>query len=936
MADCSRLLTYFRGCYQADHARGGLRDLFDRSIRHLSFLEGTERLVSGKAQWDHLRFDAARPLAVEAKLYEREKSLVYAVLPMVGCWTPQGGGKSRPRCAPLVLYPARLRQVDEMITAEVDLAAGELNVPVLQDLLAAQSLVGGPPGEESPTEDRLQRLVDEMPEAPLDAAKLASLRKLLAEVLPSLDTSAFDQFPQLLSEREVRRQLRDVAGTTGSYTCLPAAALALVPNSPRTRGVLYELEQMATAERLSSPVRLVLGESPGAEPHAAAPLAPVPAVLSRAQQAVLGSAARHPLSMVVGPPGTGKTFTIAAVALEHIARGESVLVACRHDAAVDVVAGMIDRLLGANHCVIRGGRPEKVRELKDFLEDLLHGIRRQMILGNKAQQDGSADDEVYALTAERQALEQALADRVAAELRWGELTHLEASGLVSRWLRAGERWLLERRLAGEAELWREGQAYDHALDQFNQRARELLVRRIDQRVGESLREHRRDLTKFLQSIRTRSSLKQSRLFAEVDLRRLFGTFPVWLTTVADVAELVPLECELFDVVIFDEATQCDIASSLPVLQRGRRAVVVGDPHQLRHLSFVSDQQLSQLADEHDLLEEQQPRYHYRDKCLLDLVSDSIGSQSEVHFLNEHFRSEPPIIAFSNAEFYEGALSVMRRRPTTSAAPCLLLHRVSGGKHQDGTNPTEAAALIDHVSQLARQQADWPAGECESLGVLSPFRDQVDHIAAQLEQRLSLAALERHHVRVGTAHAFQGDERDVMLLSLVVDGDSHAAATQFLSKADVLNVSITRARLRQHVFVSLDASELPVDSLVRNYLESIPREAVAASGPVAPVDEILRQVVAALEQRGAIMWPRYEVAGVILDLVVERDGRLLGVDLIGFPGEVGAAVDLERYRILRRAGLPVFLLGYRRWHANRDACLDALLERLTGAEASARQ
>lgn len=79
----------------------------------------------------------------------------------------------------------------------------------------------------------------------------------------------------------------------------------------------------------------------------------------------------------------------------------------------------------------------------------------------------------------------------------------------------------------------------------------------------------------------------------------------------------------------------------------------------------------------------------------------------------------------------------------------------------------------------------------------------------------------------------------------------------------------------------------------------------------------------LRASGYSLWPSYPIAGLTVDLVVERDRRALGIDLIGYPGELASALDLERYRMFRRAGLFVFGLPYSAWKRDREACLEAI-------------
>jgi hypothetical protein len=141
------------------------------------------------------------------------------------------------------------------------------------------------------------------------------------------------------------------------------------------------------------------------------------------------------------------------------------------------------------------------------------------------------------------------------------------------------------------------------------------------------------------------------------------------------------------------------------------------------------------------------------------------------------------------------------------------------------------------------------------------------------------------------------------------------------------VSITRARHQQHIFHSIAAARLPTDSLLRQYLESIHATSRSARPAVAVADAFLCDVQAALESDGCHVWPEYELAGVMIDLIVEKQGKTLGIDLVGYSGDYGLALDLERYRILRRAGFSLFPLPYRCWLQDKTACLQAIRERL---------
>ena len=327
--------------------------------------------------------------------------------------------------------------------------------------------------------------------------------------------------------------------------------------------------------------------------------------------------------------------------------------------------------------------------------------------------------------------------------------------------------------------WAIHELLEHGQERRIELAAELIHRAREEQVAHALRNHRPELKRFLDAVRARTSSRRTRLLDEVEKKPLLRAFPLWLSTLRDLHRVAPLEAELFDVVIVDEATQSDMASPLPALHRARRAVVTGDPRQLRHVCFLSRGRVARLAEEHALDPEMARRLDYREKSFLDLVDDRLASSRQVAFLDEHFRSMPQIIAFSNREFYGGALRVMTSRPETRATRAVALRRVAGRREPSGVNPAEADAVVDELER--RVDEDRRLGRARSLGVLSPFRKQVDRIASLVTERFPLEVIERHSLRVGTSHGFQGDERDVMLLSLAVDDDCHPASVRFLSQ-----------------------------------------------------------------------------------------------------------------------------------------------------------
>lgn len=166
----------------------------------------------------------------------------------------------------------------------------------------------------------------------------------------------------------------------------------------------------------------------------------------------------------------------------------------------------------------------------------------------------------------------------------------------------------------------------------------------------------------------------------------------------------------------------------------------------------------------------------------------------------------------------------------------------------------------------------------------------------------------------------------MLISFCADSSVGHSTLRFLERADVFNVSITRARSRQVVFHSLDANDLPHGSLLGEYLSSL--EPAAGDDEVLPEPDLFSQEVAReLRQRGVDVLPTQRVAGVSVDLLLIDGDKVMGIDLIGYPGETFAAVDRHRAKILRRAGFRLFPLGYTEWRTQQSHALSVMIHEL---------
>lgn len=311
-------------------------------------------------------------------------------------------------------------------------------------------------------------------------------------------------------------------------------------------------------------------------------------------------------------------------------------------------------------------------------------------------------------------------------------------------------------------------------------------------------------------------------------RGLFDLRPCWLVNPGTASQLFPLEPGLFDIVIFDEASQCPPEYALPVLYRGRRAVVAGDGKQLPPtMFFKSSFDFDMDGPGEDEAGERGDRVDLEIAAgTEDLLSLAQARLPDAH-LNVHYRSHDPVlIAFSNAAFYRNRLEVPQPAlpVTADGAPALFLERVDGIYRPNRTNPDEARRVVHYLKQL------WQTVErCPTVGVVTFNEAQREAIEDLLEAEAARnlqfrVSYERELTRaddgqdvgffVKSLEAVQGDERDVILFSTTYGRrEDGRFVRSFLGPINQqggerrLNVAITRAKLWVRIFTSLPIHEL---------------------------------------------------------------------------------------------------------------------------------
>jgi len=804
-----------------------------------------------------------------------------------------------------------------------------------------------------------------------------------------------DLNPYALSRGTPLAQLR----TPGIYN---RAVLFAGTRSPFTYGLEIELRKLAQldeeAVRETALGLWLRGESFESPPPADRPILEVLPLNTEQRQAVVqGSSA--PVTVVTGPPGTGKSQVVTSLLANAAWQGSSALFSSKNNHAVDVVESRVNEL-GSYPLLLRLGKEDHHARIAQHLTAALAersspgaaekcvwltrayeqdrarftSVQREiaslMSLRNEVDELERAAEPARALFAAerftrlrsadvdriRQRL-QALAVALAAATEAGQsaLRRLVWDSVKSRrFERIAD---LSRDLLPDADLlgvahpvispsgdnlgvWQQFQtaladrlewagrvrAYGQKLDLLRaSRPLEQLAPELT-RIAEESSLNSRELWRcWLRLWPSRWTPQQRKLLSEyVSLlqmiatgdrleegagtrvfRRYYSLFPkvakilpCWAVTSLSARGRLPFEPGIFDLVVIDEASQCDIASALPLLYRARRAVIIGDPLQLKHVSTVAPQHDRLILAAHGLAEGR-AAWAYSVNSLFDLAR-SLCRYEDIVTLRDHHRSHRDIIAFPNQHFYRGGLRIATdheslNRPQT-AGPAVRWVDVRGKVIRPSAggalNVPEAERVVEQVRRLIVRQ-----GYNGAIGVVTPFRAQANRIRTLVHHDPELSAqLASLQFVVDTVHGFQGDERDVIFFSPVVSLGVRECTLRFLkSHGNLFNVAITRARSELIVVGDRQAS---LDSGV-GYLAAFAEycRGLSSQEPVIPAAEELgpeyppvahpehvshweRIFYKALYSAGLRPIPQYGEAPYSLDFALFRGEARLDIEVDG--------------------------------------------------------
>ncbi|MBW9156945.1 AAA domain-containing protein [Clostridium tagluense] len=465
----------------------------------------------------------------------------------------------------------------------------------------------------------------------------------------------------------------------------------------------------------------------------------------------------------------------------------------------------------------------------------------------------------------------------------------------------------------------------------------------------------------------KSQLLHIREFVSRFSDSIFELYPCWLLSPESVSEVLPLVNGLFDVIIFDEASQIFIESAVPTVYRGKKVVVAGDDRQLRPSSTFSGK-----YDEEEEGEDIETAAALEVESLLDLAKYSFVSTS----LYYHYRSKyDELINFSNYAFYGGKLEVSPNTSKTNKEGVCPIERIKvPGKWINRTNAEEAMEVVRLVKDIVNNRK-----ENETIGVITFNITQRDLIDDLLEIEAGkdpdfgkmyygesdrVENNEDFSLFVKNIENVQGDERDIIIFSTAyAKNENGRVVASFGSLSqdggeNRLNVAISRAKKKVYLVTSIEPEDLNVDSsknngpkLFKKYLEYVK---AVSEGNEKQAQGILyslcdsgtsrneedhfdsdfeNQVCDAFKKEGLIVDTQIGVSGYKIDLAVYdrlSSKYILGIECDGaaFHSSTSARErDIYRQRYLESRGWNIIRIWSKDWWTNPQREIERIVNRV---------
>ena len=409
--------------------------------------------------------------------------------------------------------------------------------------------------------------------------------------------------------------------------------------------------------------------------------------------------------------------------------------------------------------------------------------------------------------------------------------------------------------------------------------------------------------------------------------------PAWIMPMNKVIDTLNPAENKFDVIIIDEASQSDI-SSLVLLYMAKKVIIVGDDKQVSPLDIgVSVEKVNSLREK-----------YIKGKIIND---DLYGLNSSLYsvaattyrplMLKEHFRCVPEIIGYSNKTSYDLKIKPLRESGSSNLKPAVINYKVPGMRDEKRKiNELEAKTVVSLIKACMemKEYAD------SSFGVISLLGDeQSDLIQKMIVEKIDVTDIEKHDILCGNSSHFQGDERDVMFLTMV---DSNSGEVPLRVMADGTesarkkryNVAASRAKNQMWVINSLDAdNDLKIGDIRKEFLEyvSSPKEMILTEKIEKNLESVFEKNVAEyLVSKGYNIRQQWEVGAYRVDMIAIFQDKKIIIECDGekwHSTEEQIRQDMERQNVLERCGWEFVRIRGSRYFKNPKTVMKEVIEEL---------
>ncbi|MCB2354919.1 AAA domain-containing protein [Clostridium estertheticum] len=429
-----------------------------------------------------------------------------------------------------------------------------------------------------------------------------------------------------------------------------------------------------------------------------------------------------------------------------------------------------------------------------------------------------------------------------------------------------------------------------------------------------------------------------RKIAQKEMDNCKDVIPVWIMPINRVMENLKLTDNLFDVVIVDESSQSDI-SAITVLMRAKKAIIVGDEKQISPEAIGKDHVIVETLISTYL--EDIPHAEWFD-LKTSLYNTALRVFPSRLLLKEHFRCVPEIIGFSNELCYSNEIIPLRRiEEKEKVGPFIVTSKVIGG-YKDKTkviNVLEAESIVAQILECCSNERY----KDMSMGVISLLGDvQAELILSMLVDKLGMEEILKRRLICGDAYSFQGDERDVMFLSMVIANNAKFAALTKDSDIRRFNVAASRARNQMWLFHSVDLEDLN-DKCVRYALlkycidENEPKKEIKSEKHLL-LNDFEENIGRHIKENGYKITPKVKVGKYIIDFVVETDLSIpssddfykkIAVKCIGMTDDEDYdwKKQYEMQMCLERVGWEFYKIRASEFYRNPTLVMEKLIEKL---------